>query len=1608
MGAADYLCSPFNYKHQALKRFFKILKYTVLSLLALVLLVIVLVNFTPVQNFIVSRATNYLTEKTGSTFKVEHIKISLRNKVHIQGVYVEDQQKDTLLYAGEISLRITDWFVFKNETPVLHYVGLKDVYANLNRDKTSDNWNYQFIIDAFDSGTKDTTKKEAAPIDIDLEELELENIRFLMNDAWVGSDLNLLVGKFDINADEVSIPKKIIDIAGITAENTHVILRDYDGGRPPKERIVSNEIDTTAFNPGNWKINVGALNLEYCYFDMDVGNKPALDNEFDYDHIHISGIQLDADDLSINGDTLTAEMALLSAHERCGLNIKKMQADVTVSPNESTCKNLELITDNSIIRNHYSMHYSRFPDFNDYLEKVEMHANFRNATISLDDIAYFAPVLREYSTTANISGKIKGTVSDIAAKDLVLNDGITTVKGDLKMAGLPDIEKTFIDFSKGELTTNGKGILKYAPTLRDSSGIGVDSISNLHFTGDFKGYINNFLIDGTINSNLGNIVSDLKMEIPEHKDSVAIYKGDINVANLNLGALLLNEDLGTVTLIAQINGRSTLLEKANLKFKTAIEHFDYKGYRYTSINADGNLVNKRFTGNLLVDDPYIAFGFYGMCDFSKEKIIIDAKANLLQSNLTALNLVEKDTILLSADFDMDWQGHNIDDFIGYAKLYNIDLSRNGRRLDLDSVYVNATEEGESKKLTINSNAFYAYMQGSYELSSLHKSFLYYVSGYIPNYIHPMKDHGAHQNLSFTVKTRALDKLFEIFNIDAQGFDESVIEGSLATPLQSLELKGHIPFGKYNDIEVHDFRLKANGDFKKLNVITDAGNVALGDSTVKGTFYLNTTVANDNLDFNIATTSPTALGAATVAGKIKAHGDTLTCSIAPSEFFMNQSKWHILGNNEIVYADQYLSINNFIINSNGQTININSSNLNNTQQIDLVLSKINVGSIGNLVNIEDYNPQGKINGTATIQNLFTKLKVTTDIKVSDLVLDNDTLGTIIAAGSYDSEKKLANLNEKSGVFYNNKFIKAFGKISFDSTHRETINGTIELSKAPMAWLKPVLNGYVSDISGYLDGKVNIGGSSETPDINGNISIDEAHMHIDFLGTNYTIPTGLIVVNNQAISLKGINIFDGQKNKAKLTGGILHNRFKKMRLDLNLASNKFKVIDLKSYESDVFYGDFTAKFESLEVKGPFDDVHIRINKAEPAAKSTLYLPLSSEVNNVGAYSYISFKSEYDTIEIEEEEKSKLTIHIEALMNPLASISMIMDPTTGDAINASGSGNINIEIPPSNDIRMYGNFAINEGDYTFTLPQLFFKRKFLLDQQSKIQFTGPINNTQLDVKGVYRTQARLYDVLRDDAKNSLKEFASGELDAATALRDIDIYLFMRGSLANPKLDFDIDVPDKSVANNVAYKALEVINQDEQDQFTQVASLLILNSFKPPGEAFGSGGGGLANNVGGIVSGTASSQLTNLMSKLTGSKSLSIDLKYQQYSYNAGGESGANSRNSMSFAVRQNLFKDRMSVQVGSSLDWGKPTSNTKTSNFNPVGDFRLQYLFKEGGNLRGNLFSKSGYDVVSNQNISRTGVGLSWRRSFNTLGEFLGTSKGTIRKEDEEEENKEDADK
>src|SRR5215210_575934 len=82
-----------------------------------------------VQNWIVGKVTQRLSNDLHTEVKIKHVSFTFFNSMNLEGTLVKDLNKDTLLYAEQVKLRITDWFFLRDEL-VLKYAGLEDAYVN--------------------------------------------------------------------------------------------------------------------------------------------------------------------------------------------------------------------------------------------------------------------------------------------------------------------------------------------------------------------------------------------------------------------------------------------------------------------------------------------------------------------------------------------------------------------------------------------------------------------------------------------------------------------------------------------------------------------------------------------------------------------------------------------------------------------------------------------------------------------------------------------------------------------------------------------------------------------------------------------------------------------------------------------------------------------------------------------------------------------------------------------------------------------------------------------------------------------------------------------------------------------------------------------------------------------------------------------------------------------------------------------------------------------------------------------------------------------------------------------------------------------------------------
>ncbi|WP_118951305.1 translocation/assembly module TamB domain-containing protein [Taibaiella helva] len=1567
----------------------------------IILILVILVNFTPVQNFIAQKAVGYLSDKLGTKVTLKHVRIDLLNAATLEGLYIQDKQGDTLLYAGEARLRITDWFFLKDK-PVISYVGLKQAYANLHRGRNSDQWNYQFIIDAFVSKEdKSSKKKKEGKLNLDLRDVELQQVRFHMVDEWSGSDMIGELGSFAIHARQIDFTKKIIDVRSIEGNKLLFGLRDYKGGRPPvpKSKAVP-AIDTTPFNPGLWKLSLSRLKLADSRFFLDDPDTKAEAGYFDATHMDVRGLELDAQDIVIRGDTLTAELAMLKGRDRSGLEIKKMKAQVTVSPNLSECKDLDLQTGYSHLQHYYAMRYERFPDFEDYLTNVVMVADLEQSEVGIQDIAYFAPAMSRYSNlSVAISGKGNGTVEKLRVKDLALDDGFTRLKGELYMNGLPDIESTFIDFQHAEVVSNGAAAFVYVPELRRQEAIDLSALSSLNFTGSFTGFINDFVAYGSLRSNLGNAKADINLKFP-HK-AQPVYSGNLATEAFDLGRLLHVGFIGKTSLDAAVKGKGFDAATASVDIKGTIKAAELNGYNYQNITVDGTLAAKKFDGKLTAKDPNLAMDFDGKIDFSGERPLFQVEANIAHVNATALKLTQ-DSIIAEGRMRLNFSGSNIDNFVGDASIYHINILRDSTRLNIDSLQLVSHEsEDGTKTLTLATNDLNAVVSGRFSLLDLPGSAKMFLSYYLPQYVTRPQKVNEHQDIRFDITASNTDDILSLFSPSIRVGAGLHLTGSMNMANQELLFKGIVPYFTYGNFRFNNIQIDSRGNYSGFSLQAMANGIKAGATDIASSVQLQTNVFQDSARFQVLTTTPTSIGSAALNGIAYANNDSFSVHILPSEFYLNQARWEIAEGNRIVLAKDYLSLTNLRIQSGLQKILINTDGKDRPGDAEVHIENFDVNPLNTLLGVEDVNLDGRINGRVTVASLLKDQKIDFDLSANDLRINTDTLGEARAVGTYDVSKSLISLGRESGLSYKDSRASLTGTYSFDPRSTENIDGEINLEKANVNWAQPFLVGYVHNLTGSISGSISVKGAASDPVTTGSIRMEQVGFVPDITGVHYTIEDATIGVSDTRFDFGSVTVTDDDGREGVLGGSIQHDRLSKMNFRLNLRSDNIKVVDLKDYQNPNFYGDVKASVQ-LRLSGPANNLNLNIF-ATPQKNSHLYIPIGYG-SDVSEYEYIRFRQYGEVKEVKEVSKNKLNIRIDAIATPDLEATIILDPNTGDQIWAKGSGNIILEIPSSGEMKMNGNYIIDEGKYNFSFKQLQvlnYKRQFTINSNSVIKWNGDIADADLDVTAYAQIKARLYDLIINEVDRV--GLSQSEIRDAQIMQMVNVQMNMRGSLKEPEFGFKLELAENRSVGTYAYQKLQRINSDDKELLNQVASLLLLEQFVPPEGISNSNAvaSGTINNMSELISSAASSQITNFANKILGMEDLYIGLRYKNYnladnSQPLNGISYLN-RNEAGVNLRKNFFNNRLIVEVGGVYDWGRNNAQSDfTTNF--AGDFRVQYLLSEDGRVRFNVFRTSNYDALFSQMIGRQGVGLSYRKSFNGLLDLF-RSEEKMRKEREE---------
>jgi len=202
------------YHPSALSTFLRRALYGILGLLALVLLVVVVavvaLQFPAGQDFVARRAESYLRGKLHTEVRIAKFRTDFRHALNLDGVYLADQRRDTLLAVGHLGVSLDIWALLHKQINV-SALELNDGRVRLTRTDPDSVNNYDFVINAFvdPNAPKDTT---ASALKYDIGKLRLTNIYFTQADQVTGSDVRARLGELAVNMDAVDVDKSIYQV----------------------------------------------------------------------------------------------------------------------------------------------------------------------------------------------------------------------------------------------------------------------------------------------------------------------------------------------------------------------------------------------------------------------------------------------------------------------------------------------------------------------------------------------------------------------------------------------------------------------------------------------------------------------------------------------------------------------------------------------------------------------------------------------------------------------------------------------------------------------------------------------------------------------------------------------------------------------------------------------------------------------------------------------------------------------------------------------------------------------------------------------------------------------------------------------------------------------------------------------------------------------------------------------------------------------------------------------------------------------------------------------------------------------------------------------------
>ncbi|MDX5436401.1 MAG: hypothetical protein LPK03_04365, partial [Pontibacter sp.] len=271
--------------------------------------------------------------------------------------------------------------------------------------------------------------------------------------------------------------------------------------------------DTT--KPGEpFNFQLGELIIKNGSFTYDDFNHDSTTYGMDYRHLSLTGLSGRFNEIQLE-DTIKVNVTDLQALEtRSNTRLHNLDTRMTYASTFWEWDALDLQLNQSNLQNYIRFDYNTFGNFTEFIDSVTMTAELQNSKVYSQDIAVFAPQLREYNENLLVNSlELKGLVNNFSATNVDLEYGRNThIVGRISADGLPNFEETFANLRLQPSTISAEDLRQFLP--QDAYQMAA-RLGTVKLEGRFLGFYNDFVANGEFDTALGSLRSDINLKIDD-------------------------------------------------------------------------------------------------------------------------------------------------------------------------------------------------------------------------------------------------------------------------------------------------------------------------------------------------------------------------------------------------------------------------------------------------------------------------------------------------------------------------------------------------------------------------------------------------------------------------------------------------------------------------------------------------------------------------------------------------------------------------------------------------------------------------------------------------------------------------------------------------------------------------------------------------------------------------------------------------------------------------------------------------------------------------------------------------------------------------------------